>query len=69
MASRIELGEVEAALLAVPGVHAAGATVRQRRDGIDWLVGYVVADDGIELQTADVRAAAAAACPITWFPT
>jgi amino acid adenylation domain-containing protein/non-ribosomal peptide synthase protein (TIGR01720 family) len=65
---RIELGEVEAALLAVPGVHAAGATVRQRRDGIDWLVGYVVADDGIELQTADVRAAAARRVPDYMVP-
>ena len=39
---RIELGEVDAALLALPGVCAAAAAVRRTRAGNQVLVGYVV---------------------------
>ncbi|WP_235926471.1 non-ribosomal peptide synthetase, partial [Actinokineospora pegani] len=49
---RLELGEVESALAAVPGVRAAAAAVRSGR-----LVGYVVGD------VADVRAAVADRLP------
>ncbi|GAA3755692.1 amino acid adenylation domain-containing protein [Salinactinospora qingdaonensis] len=38
---RVELGEVEAALLSVPGVEEAVAAVRRRDDGHPRLVGYV----------------------------
>ncbi|WP_308257912.1 Pls/PosA family non-ribosomal peptide synthetase [Pseudonocardia lacus] len=42
---RIELGEVDAALLALPGVRGAAAAVRRTRAGNQVLVGYVVADE------------------------
>jgi non-ribosomal peptide synthetase-like protein len=40
---RIELGEVDAALQALPGVAGAAAAVRATRNGNEVLVGYVVA--------------------------
>ncbi|MGW7573414.1 Pls/PosA family non-ribosomal peptide synthetase [Streptomyces sp. NPDC054765] len=43
---RIELGEVDAALLALPGVAGAAAAVRTARGGTPLLVGYVVLQDG-----------------------
>ncbi|MFC5761076.1 amino acid adenylation domain-containing protein, partial [Actinacidiphila bryophytorum] len=43
---RIELGEVDAALQALPGVAGAAAAVRTSRHGNQLLVGYVVAGDG-----------------------
>lgn len=42
---RIELGEVDAALRALPGVAAAAAAVRTARSGHQILVGYVVPED------------------------
>ena len=44
---RIELGEIDSALLALPGVHAAAAAVRRTATGNQLLVGYVVTDDGV----------------------
>ncbi len=52
---RVELGEVEAALLAHPSVVAAAAAVREAGGGEKRLVGYVVAA-GAEAAGADVRA-------------
>ncbi|MFC9286358.1 Pls/PosA family non-ribosomal peptide synthetase [Streptomyces sp. NPDC057052] len=43
---RIELGEVDAALQALPGVAGAAAAVRTARSGNQLLVGYVVVQDG-----------------------
>ncbi|MFC8092804.1 Pls/PosA family non-ribosomal peptide synthetase [Streptomyces sp. NPDC057301] len=43
---RIELGEVDAALQALPGVAGAAAAVRSARSGNQLLVGYVVTQDG-----------------------
>lgn len=43
---RVELGEVEAALLDLPSVAAAAATVRRTAGGLDVLVGYLVPSDG-----------------------
>ncbi|MGY5132047.1 Pls/PosA family non-ribosomal peptide synthetase [Streptomyces nigrescens] len=43
---RIELGEVDAALQALPGVSGAAAAVRTARGGNPLLVGYVVTQDG-----------------------
>ncbi|MER6474517.1 Pls/PosA family non-ribosomal peptide synthetase [Streptomyces collinus] len=43
---RIELGEVDAALCALPGVTGAAAAVRTARGGNQLLVGYVVTQDG-----------------------
>ncbi|WP_326558475.1 Pls/PosA family non-ribosomal peptide synthetase [Micromonospora sp. NBC_01796] len=54
---RIELGEVDAALQALPGVAAAAAAVRTARHGNQLLVGYVVpnADDGFDRAAAVQR--------------
>lgn len=43
---RIELGEVDAALQALPGVAGGAAAVRTARSGNQLLVGYVVTQDG-----------------------
>ncbi|NGO07244.1 amino acid adenylation domain-containing protein [Streptomyces sp. HC44] len=49
---RIELGEVDAALQALPGVQGAAAAVRSARSGNQLLVGYVVTQDGWDHATA-----------------
>ncbi|MER6186517.1 Pls/PosA family non-ribosomal peptide synthetase [Streptomyces sp. NPDC001652] len=49
---RIELGEVDAALQALPGVAGAAAAVRTARSGNQLLVGYVVTQDGWDQETA-----------------
>ena len=49
---RIELGEVDAALLALPGVRGAAAAVRRTRAGNQVLVGYVVPDGELDTDTA-----------------
>jgi non-ribosomal peptide synthetase-like protein len=49
---RIELGEVDAALLALPGVRGAAAAVRRTRAGNQVLVGYVVAHAGLDTDAA-----------------
>lgn len=45
---RIELGEVDAALQALPGVQGAAAAVRRTKAGNQVLVGYVVPAEGVE---------------------
>ncbi|MFC9509179.1 Pls/PosA family non-ribosomal peptide synthetase [Streptomyces sp. NPDC057002] len=52
---RIELGEVDAALQALPGVAGAAAAVRTARSGNELLVGYVVIQDGWDHSTAVER--------------
>ncbi len=49
---RIELGEVDAALLALPGVCGAAAAVRRTRAGNQVLVGYVVAEGELDTDAA-----------------
>jgi len=46
---RIELGEIDSALLALPGVVGAAAAVRRTDAGNQILVGYVAVDDGFDL--------------------
>ncbi|HEU4451893.1 MAG TPA: amino acid adenylation domain-containing protein, partial [Longimicrobium sp.] len=53
---RVELEEVENALLAHPGVRAAAAAVREDVPGHPRLVGYVVSANGSGADTAAVRA-------------
>jgi amino acid adenylation domain-containing protein len=43
---RIELGEIDAAVLALPSVAMAATVVRRTAGGIDFLVSYVVPGDG-----------------------
>jgi non-ribosomal peptide synthetase-like protein len=54
---RIELGEVDAALQALPGVAAAAAAVQRTAAGNQLLVGYVVPQDdaGFDVSTAAQR--------------
>ncbi|MFD4576772.1 Pls/PosA family non-ribosomal peptide synthetase [Streptomyces sp. NPDC058417] len=52
---RIELGEVDAALQALPGVAGAAAAVRTARSGNQLLVGYVVTQDGWDRAAAVER--------------
>ncbi|AEA22335.1 non-ribosomal peptide synthetase domain protein [Pseudonocardia dioxanivorans CB1190] len=49
---RVELGEIDAALHAVPGVVAAAAAVRSGPSGLPVLVGYVVPSPGFDLAGA-----------------
>src|SRR5690242_21023480 len=57
---RIELGEIDAALLALPGVRAAAAAVRRTRAGNQVLVGYVVAEHELDTHKLDTDTAATA---------
>ncbi|MER6298238.1 Pls/PosA family non-ribosomal peptide synthetase [Kitasatospora sp. NPDC001539] len=52
---RIELGEVDAALQALPGVAGAAAAVRTARGGNQLLVGYLVVQDGFDRERAVER--------------
>ncbi|HZG90118.1 MAG TPA: Pls/PosA family non-ribosomal peptide synthetase, partial [Pseudonocardia sp.] len=63
---RIELGEVDAALLALPGVRGAAAAVRRTRAGNQVLVGYVVPEG--ELDTAAAAVALRAHLPAALVP-
>ncbi|MFW6776175.1 Pls/PosA family non-ribosomal peptide synthetase [Nocardioides sp. CPCC 205120] len=56
---RIELGEVDSALLALPGVHGAAAAVRRTAAGNQLLVGYVAVDPSFDLPSALDRLRAA----------
>lgn len=49
---RIELGEVDSALLALPGVQGAAAAVRRTAAGNQLLVGYVAVEPGFEQAAA-----------------
>jgi len=49
---RIELGEVESALSAVPGVEGAAVAVRRTEAGVPMLVGYVLTSDGFDRREA-----------------
>jgi non-ribosomal peptide synthetase-like protein len=64
---RIELGEVDAALVNLPGVSGGAAAVRQTASGTPLLVGYVAsADPAFDIGTA--RATLAATLPAALVP-
>ncbi|RYV49757.1 Pls/PosA family non-ribosomal peptide synthetase [Pengzhenrongella frigida] len=65
---RIELGEVDAALLALPGVAGAAAAVRRSPSGATLLVGYVVPAGPGGLNTADLLARLRDALPGSMVP-
>ena len=52
---RIELGEIDSTLLAVPGVTGAAAAVRSTSSGNKLLVGYVAVDATFDLDVAMTR--------------
>lgn len=61
---RIELGEVEAALSALPGVEAAAVAVRRTDAGVPILVGYLVAAGGFSRTDARARLAERLPAPL-----
>ncbi|WP_085983507.1 Pls/PosA family non-ribosomal peptide synthetase [Saccharothrix espanaensis] len=63
---RIELGEVDAALQALPGVAGAAAAVRTTKGGNQILVGYLVAGD--DFDHADAVSRLRAALPAALVP-
>ncbi|WP_159067541.1 non-ribosomal peptide synthetase [Gordonia iterans] len=65
---RIEYGEVEAALLAADGVTGAAATVIVDSQRGDALIGYVVADAGVELDVQAIREQAGKHVPRYMIP-
>ncbi|WP_064745117.1 Pls/PosA family non-ribosomal peptide synthetase [Pseudonocardia acaciae] len=65
---RIELGEIDTALLTLPGVAAAAAAVRTTAAGGELLVGYLVADQGNALDLAKARATLAGSLPAALVP-
>ncbi|MGV9541089.1 non-ribosomal peptide synthase/polyketide synthase, partial [Nocardia beijingensis] len=66
---RVELGEIEAALAAAPGVAQAAARVVTTVTGDDHLVGYVTAEPGTILSDAEVLRAAARTLPSYMLPS
>ncbi len=63
---RIELGELDAALAALPGVNGAAAAVRTTPAGNKVLVGYLAAEDSLDLAAA--RGALAQSLPAALVP-
>ncbi|MGE2690190.1 Pls/PosA family non-ribosomal peptide synthetase [Mycolicibacterium pulveris] len=64
---RIELGEVDSALVHLPGVSGGAAAVRQTANGTPVLVGYVVSADP-SFDVAEARAALARSLPAALVP-
>ncbi|MGB3696826.1 MAG: amino acid adenylation domain-containing protein, partial [Gordonia sp. (in: high G+C Gram-positive bacteria)] len=60
---RIEYGEIEAALLGAAGVSGAAARVVEVPGRGELLIGYVVGDDGDEIDPSSVRSAVGRAVP------
>ncbi|KHL00569.1 amino acid adenylation protein [Sinomonas humi] len=65
---RIELGEVDAALQALPGIAGAAAAVRTTAAGNQILVGYLAASEGAQPDLAAARKRLAEALPAALVP-
>ncbi len=65
---RIELGEVDSALQALPGIAGAAAAVRTTAAGNQILVGYLAAGDGAPPDLADARRRLTRALPAALVP-
>jgi len=66
---RVELSEIESALIKFPGVRAAACTVHELAPGLQHLVGYVVPQNGDPISPEKVRAALRVDLPAYMIPT
>jgi len=66
---RIELGEIEAALSACAGVREVVVVAREDAPGDKRLVAYLVPEEGVVLQAAELRAALAVRLPEHMLPS
>ena len=66
---RVELSEIEAALLACPGVQAAACAVHELAPGLSHLVAYVVPHRGEVPAPELIRASLRTALPVYMIPT
>ncbi|XXX72653.1 amino acid adenylation domain-containing protein [Sorangium sp. So ce134] len=66
---RIELAEIEQALMAIESVAAASAVVREDRPGLKRLIGYVVPRPGAALDARALRAALSQRLPEYMVPS
>ncbi|XXY13216.1 amino acid adenylation domain-containing protein [Sorangium sp. So ce216] len=66
---RIELAEIEQALMAIESVGAASAVVREDRPGLKRLIGYVVPRPGAALDARALRAALSQRLPEYMVPS
>ena len=65
---RIELGEIDAAMAVQPNVRAAATVLREDRPGDVRLVGYLLANDGDQLNVAEIREGIAKSLPDYMVP-
>jgi aryl carrier-like protein len=65
---RIELGEIDAAMAMQPGVRQAATVLREDRKGDKRLVGYLLAEEGKQPNTAEVRSKIATSLPDYMVP-
>ena len=66
---RVELSEIEAALLKCPGVQAAACTVHELAPGLSHLVAYVVPHNGDSVTADRIRTALRSELPAYMIPT
>ena len=66
---RIELSEIESALLACPDVQAAAVAVREDVPGIQQLVGYVIPSEGIAFDEERTKSLIHDRLPVYMIPT
>nr|WP_228374519.1 Pls/PosA family non-ribosomal peptide synthetase [Demequina rhizosphaerae] len=65
---RIELGEIDAALAALPGVASSAVAVRKSAGGASVLVGYLAPPTGGEIDVVDARARLGSQLPAALVP-
>jgi non-ribosomal peptide synthetase-like protein len=64
---RVELGEIEAALVRIPGIGTVAVVLRQQ-EGIDQLIAFIVFEAGVTLGSSALRAALAESLPSYMVP-